>query len=77
MTRAIFTFDTTHHALWAEEIAREMGIAHEVVPAPAEANARCNIALETLESDAELFGREMDSSQLPHRLHRADPPRQV
>lgn len=69
MTRTIFTFDTTHHALWAEEIAREMGIAHEVVPAPPEANARCNIALETLQSDAYALGREMDSFRLPYRIH--------
>lgn len=48
MTRTIFTFETTHHALWAEEVARENGIPHEVIPAPPEANAKCNIALETL-----------------------------
>jgi hypothetical protein len=49
----IFTFDTTHHALWAEEIAREAGIPAEVVPAPPAARARCNLALETLPEEAE------------------------
>lgn len=49
--RRIFTFDTTHHALWAEEIAREHDIPAEAIPAPAEANARCSLALETLPAD--------------------------
>jgi len=44
----IFTFDTTHHALWAEEIARDAAIPVDVVPAPPTAGARCDIALETL-----------------------------
>ena len=70
MTRTIFTFDTTHHALWAEEIARELGVAHEVVPAPPEANARCNIALETLEEDVPTLSAEMDRAHLPFRLYR-------
>ena len=47
----LFTFDTTHHALWAEEVAGERAIPAEVVPAPAEAGARCNLALETLPDD--------------------------
>ena len=34
MTRIVFTFDTTHHALWAEEVAGEHGIPAEVIPAP-------------------------------------------
>jgi hypothetical protein len=49
--RRIFTFDTTHHALWAEEIARERDIPAEAIPAPAEAHARCSLALETLPAD--------------------------
>jgi hypothetical protein len=47
----IFTFATTHHALWAEEIAGEAGIAAEVVPAPPAARARCNLALLTHPAD--------------------------
>jgi hypothetical protein len=49
----MITFDTTHHALWAEEIAGEHGIPAQPVPAPAEANARCSIALEVLPEDEE------------------------
>jgi len=49
----LFTFETTHHALWAEEVAGTRGIACELVPAPAAAAARCNLALETLPEDVE------------------------
>jgi hypothetical protein len=49
----MITFDTTHHALWAEEIAGEHGIPAQPVPAPAEANAQCSIALEVLPGDEE------------------------
>jgi hypothetical protein len=51
MSHPVFTFDTTHHALWAEEIAIENGVPVEVVPAPPAAGARCDLALETLASE--------------------------
>jgi hypothetical protein len=51
--RTLFTFETTHHALWSEELAVAAGLACELVPAPAAANARCNLALETLEEEVE------------------------
>ena len=44
----LFTFETTHLALWAEDTARERDIPVEVVPAPPEARAKCGIALRTL-----------------------------
>lgn len=44
----IVIFDTTHHALWAEEVARERGLAVEVVPAPEGTSAKCGMALEVL-----------------------------
>lgn len=47
----LVVFDTTHHALWAEEVARELGLAVEIVPAPAESSAGCDLALETLTED--------------------------
>lgn len=49
--RSIFTFDTTHHALWAEEVAGAHRIPSEIVPAPPEAHARCDLALEVLAED--------------------------
>lgn len=47
----VVVFDTTHHALWAEEVARELGLGAEIVPAPAAAGAGCDLALETLTDD--------------------------
>ena len=44
----IVVFDTSHHALWAEEIAKEKGVAVEVVPAPEGTSAKCGMALEVL-----------------------------
>lgn len=47
MSDQIFTFDTTHYALWAEDIAGVRAIPAEVIPAPAESNAKCSLALRT------------------------------
>jgi hypothetical protein len=49
MSHPVFTFETTHMALWAEEVAQENDIPAEVVPAPPASRARCNLALTTLE----------------------------
>jgi hypothetical protein len=62
----IFTFDTTHHALWAEEVAAEEAIPVEVVPAPPELRARCNIALRTLPALAAGLSLALDGAGIPH-----------
>ena len=67
--RRIFTFDSTHHALWAEEVAREREIPAEVVPAPPAAHAKCNLAIETLPEDVERFGGELDAEGVPYALY--------
>ncbi len=46
-TVVIFTFDTTHNAFWAEEVAQERDIPVETAPAPPEAKAKCGISLRT------------------------------
>jgi hypothetical protein len=43
----IITFETSHLALWAEDVARERGIAAELGPAPPESKAKCGLALRT------------------------------
>lgn len=68
MTPRIFTFDTTHHALWAEEVAAEAGIPAEVVPAPPEAGARCSLALETLPEEVERLAEGLEGAGVPFRL---------
>jgi hypothetical protein len=52
MTR-LLTFDTTHHALFAEQLAHEHGLAAEPTPAPPDAGALCDIALEFLPEEEE------------------------
>ncbi|MEX0935992.1 MAG: DUF3343 domain-containing protein [Gemmatimonadota bacterium] len=40
-----FTFDASHHAFWAEDLAVENSIPAELVPAPSRSEARCGLAL--------------------------------
>ena len=65
VTRTVFTFDTTHHALWAEEVAREAGIPAEVIPAPPAARARCNLALETLPEEVDTLASALAGQGVP------------
>lgn len=65
MERAYFTFDTTHHALWAEEVAQEAGLPVDVVPAPAAARARCNLALETLPGEVDALAAVLAEAGVP------------
>lgn len=73
MTPRIFTFETTHHALWAEEVAAEAGIPAEVVPAPPGANARCSLALATFAGEVDRLAGELEGAGVPFRLF-APPP---
>jgi len=67
--RRIFTFDTTHHALWAEEVARERDIPAEAIPAPAAANARYSLALETLPGDVARLSAALGDEGVPFALY--------
>lgn len=73
MANPVFTFDTTHHALWAEEIARERGIPADVVPAPAAAHARCNLALETLPGDLDRLRDALTGQGVPFSAYVPSP----
>lgn len=44
-TLTVFTFASSHHALWAEDVAGELDIAVEVGSAPSESQAKCGLAL--------------------------------
>jgi hypothetical protein len=68
MQTAIFTFDTTHHALWAEELAREEGVPCEVIPAPPAAGARCDLALETLPEEVERLRALLNEAGVEFRV---------
>lgn len=65
----VFTFQTTHHALWAEETALEAGIPVEVIPAPAAARARCHLALATLPEELAALQALLRDTGVPFALH--------
>jgi hypothetical protein len=70
--RALLTFDTTHHALWAEEVLQESGFACDVVPAPAAAAARCNLAIEVLPEDWSRAADTLRTAGVPFATFQAD-----
>lgn len=64
----LLTFATTHHALWAEEVAAERGIPAEIVPAPPAARARCNLALETLPETGDALAGALADEGVPFEV---------
>lgn len=65
----IFTFDTTHHALWAEQLAQERGFAALIIPAPAEARAKCDLALETLPEELDDLAKVLEEEGVAFRVY--------
>jgi len=61
-TELIVTFDTTHMALWAEEVARAENIPMEVIPAPPERRARCDLALAFRPVDLDRLRAALDAA---------------
>ena len=46
-TTRLYLFDTTTSAMWAEDVAADRNIPAEVISAPADAKAKCGLALQT------------------------------
>ena len=67
----VFVFETTHHALWAEDVAREHTIPAEVVPAPVEAEAKCGLALQCMPSRVGDLEGALTADGVPYRVYRA------
>ena len=65
----IVTLDTTHHALWAEQLALDMGLGVQVVSAPKESGSQCGIALESLPEDLPALTAAMDEAGIVYRLY--------
>lgn len=65
----LLVFDTTHHALWAEELAREHRIPVEVVPAPPQSRAKCDLALCTLPPLLGRLEEVLRAEGVPYRLY--------
>ena len=66
----LFLFDTTHHALWAEQIATRLALAAQVVPAPADSDAKCDLAIEVLAEDAKTLEDALTAEGVLHRIRR-------
>jgi hypothetical protein len=64
----LLTFDTTHHALWAEQLAHEHGLAAEPTPAPQEAGAGCDIALEFLPEEEAALVQALQAAGIEFRF---------
>jgi len=64
----LFVFETTHHALWAEEVSRLREIPAEVVAAPRESRAKCDLALRTRPDLLAALEAALKEEGVPHRL---------
>jgi hypothetical protein len=71
----IYLFETTHQAMWAEEVARESRIPAEIVAAPAGSKARCGLALQTMRTSCEALSAAMEAEGIEFRLFEAAPQR--
>ncbi len=60
-------FDSTNAALWAEEVANDNAIPVEVVPAPSDADAKCDLALITLATHVVALEGALTSAGVPYR----------
>ena len=69
MTRPVLVFDTTHHAIWAEQVAHGKGFAAEIEPAPADARARCALALAYLPEEESGLLQALVTAGVPHRRY--------
>jgi hypothetical protein len=65
----LLVFDTTHHALWAEQIAVERGVGAQVVPAPPDSGAKCDLALEYLPEDGNVLLPALDDAHVAYRQY--------
>lgn len=65
---AVFTFESTHMALQAEEVARDRSIPHEVIPTPPGLGAGlCDLALATLPDRVDELARALAEGHVVHR----------
>lgn len=64
----VLVFDTTHHALWAEQVAAAAGLAAAVIPAPAASRAKCDLALEFAIAEESALLRALAEAGVPCRL---------
>ena len=66
--RRLLTFDTTHHALLAEQVAHDAGLAAEVTPAPPDSGAKCDLAIEFLPEEETVLLELLEAEGVVYRL---------
>jgi hypothetical protein len=64
----LLTFDTTHHALLAEQVAHDHGLAAEVTPAPPQADAKCDLAIEYLIEEEDALVAVLRAAEVEFRI---------
>jgi len=67
-----FVFKTTHHAMWAEDVARDQSIPAEVVPAPPKSEAKCGIALKIQAAGAPELAAALDQEGIVYEVFAAE-----
>lgn len=63
-----FVFETTHHAMWAEDVARDRAVPAEVVPAPPDGGAKCGVALRTPARRAGDLAQALDEERILYTI---------
>ncbi len=69
MTPSLLVFDTTHHAMWAEQVVLRAGLAADIQPSPAAARAKCALALAYLPDEETDVIRVLDDAGVPYRCY--------
>jgi hypothetical protein len=65
----VYLFETTTYVFWAEDVAQEVGIPVEVIPAPPPMGELCGTALRTNRDSAVRLERALEESGIPFRRH--------
>lgn len=63
----LLVFETTHHALHAEQVALEHRFGVQVTPAPAAARAGCDLALEYLMEEESALLDALTTAHIEYR----------
>jgi len=64
-TTRLYLFDTTTSAMWAEDVALDRSIPAEVISAPADARAKCGLALQTMSEHAPTLEAALTEEGVP------------
>lgn len=65
----MLVFDTTHHAVWAEQIILDAGLAAEILPAPSDAKAKCSLAIAYMPDEETAVFDALDRAGAPYRRY--------